>query len=320
MQYILSQTCPGSDLVLLLSTFNPNQYSLHTSVRVPVPVPVPNPVPSSVSDNTEMSVRCTLQTLYDLFSENEILISNYITNKKYKYNTIDNNIVNVKNNVQNKNCDRNNTNENPSHRTREASEGFVSTPFHAVIDFVHMAGNNGVSNISGIDGPSSRERDYNDNNNNDDNNDNNNDNENSNNDNDDNENNMTVEKLITMSVNRNIIRILSSHPFYSSSSSSADLQAHISNVDVKPSLTSISPYSSTHPPPPFISSSPSSSPQAHTSKLPFINLISPIWIMKSLKGRYELIGSETSYPALNSDEIYVRSKLQEFFLQNSNKV
>ena len=194
------------------------------------------------------------------------------------------------------------------------SAEFLRTPFNAVIDFVHMAGNNGVSYISGIDSPSSRGKDQN-----------NNDNDNSHSSNNFNYN-MTVEKLMKISVNHNILDILSSHPSYSSSTSSVKSSALNSNIDTTPSRTSIFPLSSSHPPPPFSTSSTSTSyststsSQALTSKLPLMNSISPIWISNFIQGRYELIGSEISYPALTCDEVNVRTKLQDFLLQNSNKI
>ena len=294
----------------MLSSYTAIQRSLPVSVRVPIHIPVS----SAVSDNTEMSVRFTLETLYDLFFKNDDLVSNYISDyeNKHHINTIDTNIVKDKKKIENKSDDSNNIKKASHHRKREVSAEFLCTPYNAVIDFVHMAGNNGVSYISGIDSPSSRGKDQN-----------NNDNDNSHSSNNCNYN-MTVEKLMKISVNHNILDILSCHPSYSSSTSSVKSSTLNSNIDTTPSRTSIFPLSSSHPPPPFsstsTSSSTSSSSQALTSKLPLMNSISPIWISNFIQGRYELIGSEISYPVLTSDEVNVRTKLQDFLLQNSNKI
>ena len=310
------QNCSGSDLLLILSSYTAIQRSLPVSVRVPIHIPVS----SAVSDNTEMSVRFTLETLYDLFFKNDDLVSNSISisdyENKHHIKTIDTDIVKDKKKIENKSDDSNNIKKASHHRKREISAEFLRTPFKAVIDFVHMAGNNGVSNISGIDSPSSRGKDQN-----------NNDNDNSHSSNNCNYN-MTVEKLMKISVNHNILDILSCHPSYSSSTSSVKLLALNSNIDTTTFRTSIFPLSSSHPPPPFstsstsysTSSSTSTSSQALTSKLPLMNSISPIWISNFIQGRYVLIGSEISYPALTTDEVNVRTKLQDFLLQNSNKI
>ena len=96
----LSQNCSGSDLLLILSSYTAIQRSLPVSVRVPIHIPVS----SAVSENTEMSVRFTLETLYDLFFKNDDLVSNYISDYENKHHikTIDTNIIKDKKKIENK--------------------------------------------------------------------------------------------------------------------------------------------------------------------------------------------------------------------------